>query len=105
MVYKEAGGSPTVTGLLDPADTSRLARLGTCPVYLQRYIAGDNVRVHVVGTEMFATESAGDAVDYRCRPSGSSSRRTRRPASRSTPDRDLVGTAIARLLSGQVLPR
>lgn len=57
----------TRTGLLDPADTSRLARLGTCPVYLQRCIPGRNVRVHVVETEVFATEVVSDAIDSRAR--------------------------------------
>lgn len=140
VIYKGAGGSRTITGLLDPADTSRLARLGTCPVYLQRYVAGTNVRVHVVGTEVFAVEITSDTVDYRLAPGelrparlpdGVADRcRTviaalglvlagidliRTPASEwffleanpspgftFYPDRDLVGMAIARLLSGQV---
>ena len=67
VIYKGAGGTRTRTGLLDPGDTSRLARLGTCPVYLQRYIPGSNVRVHVVDTELFATEIVSDAIDYRAR--------------------------------------
>lgn len=65
VIYKAAGGARTVTGLLDPADTRRLARLGTCPVYFQRYIAGRNVRVHVVGADVAAVEITSDAVDYR----------------------------------------
>ncbi len=67
VIYKGAGGMRTRTGLLDPADTSRLARLGTCPVYLQRCIPGRNVRVHVVETEVFATEVVSDAIDSRAR--------------------------------------
>lgn len=65
VIYKGAGGSRTITGLLDPADAGRLARLATCPTYLQRYIAGSNVRVHVVGADVFAVEVDSDAVDYR----------------------------------------
>lgn len=65
VVYKAAGGTRTYTGLLDLADTSRLERLSTCPVYLQRYIAGTNVRVHVVGADLFPVEIISDAVDYR----------------------------------------
>jgi hypothetical protein len=65
VIYKGAGGSRTITGLLDPADAGRLARLATCPTYLQRYIAGGNVRVHVVGADVFAVEVDSDAVDYR----------------------------------------
>jgi len=65
VIYKGAGGSRTITGLFDPADEGRLARLATCPTYLQRYIAGNNVRVHVVGADVFAVEVDSDAVDYR----------------------------------------
>jgi hypothetical protein len=65
VVYKGAGGSRTITGLLDPADRGRLAHLATCPTYLQRYIAGRNVRVHVAGEAVFAVEVDSDAVDYR----------------------------------------
>jgi hypothetical protein len=65
VVYKAAGGTRTYTGLLDLADVRRLHRLSTCPTYFQRYIAGTNVRVHVVGTDAFAVEIASDSVDYR----------------------------------------
>jgi IPT/TIG domain len=65
VVYKGAGGSRTITGLLDPADHGRLAHLATCPTYLQRYIVGSNVRVHVAGDAIFAVEIDSDAVDYR----------------------------------------
>jgi hypothetical protein len=65
VVYKAAGGTRTYTRLLDLADARRLERLGTCPTYFQRYIAGTNVRVHVVGTDVFPVEIISDAVDYR----------------------------------------
>jgi glutathione synthase/RimK-type ligase-like ATP-grasp enzyme len=65
VVYKAAGGTRTYTALLDMADTRRLGRLGTCPTYFQQFIAGTNVRVHVVGTELFGVEIHSDAVDYR----------------------------------------
>jgi hypothetical protein len=65
VIYKAAGGERTVTGLLDPTDTRRLERLSTCPTYFQKYIAGTNVRVHVVGGDISAVEITSDAVDYR----------------------------------------
>jgi hypothetical protein len=68
VIYKAAGGTRTYTGLLDLADTRRLERLSTCPTYFQRYIAGTNVRVHVVGTEAFPVEIISDAIDYRAAP-------------------------------------
>jgi len=68
VVYKGSGGTRTYTGLLDLADTRRLERLSTCPTYFQRYIAGTNVRVHVVGTDVFPVEIICDAIDYRAAP-------------------------------------
>jgi RimK-like ATP-grasp domain len=65
VVYKALGGTRTLAGLLDLADTRRLGRLSTCPTYLQRYIQGTNVRAHVIGTEVFATEIVTNAIDYR----------------------------------------
>jgi hypothetical protein len=65
VIYKGAGGTRTLTGLLDLSDSRRLERLSTCPTYLQRYIPGNNVRVHVVRADVFATEIATDEVDYR----------------------------------------
>lgn len=67
VIYKGASGTRTSPGLLDPADSNRLSRLGTCPVYFQRYIKGTNVRVHVVGTNVFPVEITSDALDYRTR--------------------------------------
>jgi RimK-like ATP-grasp domain len=65
VIYKAAGAERTITGLLDLADARRVERLSTCPVYFQRYIAGSNVRVHVVAAEIYAAEITSDAVDYR----------------------------------------
>lgn len=65
VIYKGASGTRTRPGRFDPANAGRLARLGACPVYFQRYVRGTNVRVHVVGTELFATEITSDALDYR----------------------------------------
>jgi RimK-like ATP-grasp domain len=65
VIYKAAGGTRTITGLLDLTDTRRLDRLSTCPIYFQKYIAGVNVRVHVVGRDVSAVEITSDAVDYR----------------------------------------
>jgi hypothetical protein len=65
VIYKAAGGTRTYTALLDMADVRRLERLSTCPTYFQEFIAGTNVRVHVVGTGLFGVEIRSDAVDYR----------------------------------------
>ena len=65
VIYKAAGGTRTLTGLLDLADARRLERLSTCPIYFQKYIEGSNVRVHVAGADVSAVEITSDAVDYR----------------------------------------
>lgn len=64
-VYKAAGGTRTYAAFFDPTDTDRLERLSTCPTYFQEYIAGTNVRVHVVGTRVFAVAISTDELDYR----------------------------------------
>jgi glutathione synthase/RimK-type ligase-like ATP-grasp enzyme len=39
------------------------------PVHLQRFVRGDDVRVHVIGEEIVATKIVSDALDYRVDPS------------------------------------
>lgn len=46
-------------------DDAGLERVGSCPVQLQEWIPGQDVRVHVVGHELFACEVIGDGDDYR----------------------------------------
>ena len=65
VIYKALGGTRTVTRLLDPTDDARLARIDTCPVHLQRFVRGTNVRVHVVGGQSWACEVAGQHTDWR----------------------------------------
>ena len=48
-----------------PEDESRLGMLAHLPTQFQAFIEGTNIRVHVVGNEVFATEIECDAVDYR----------------------------------------
>ena len=49
------------------ADKDLLRRLaqGTCPVIIQEYVAGRDVRVHTVTDRAFATEVSSSSVDYR----------------------------------------
>src|ERR1019366_7154596 len=46
-------------------DLERLDRVRTCPTQFQEWIPGTDVRVHVMGERLFATEVTTDAVDYR----------------------------------------
>jgi glutathione synthase/RimK-type ligase-like ATP-grasp enzyme len=50
---------------LDASDHAALDRLRHLPTQFQAYIDGVNVRAHVVGTEVYATEIQSEAIDYR----------------------------------------
>jgi hypothetical protein len=65
VVYKSVSGVRSRVARLRRADSGRLADVATCPTQLQRYVAGTDVRAHVVGLDVFATEVRCDADDYR----------------------------------------
>ncbi len=65
LIYKSASGIRSIVAFYDPRDGCRHADLRTCPTQFQRWIAGTDVRVHVVGDDVFACEVASPAVDYR----------------------------------------
>jgi len=65
VIYKSASGVRSIVRVLDPADRDRLERVRWCPTQFQAYVAGTDVRVHVIGREVFATEITSDATDYR----------------------------------------
>jgi glutathione synthase/RimK-type ligase-like ATP-grasp enzyme len=50
---------------LNEADLSRLDAVRHCPTQFQEWVDGVDIRVHVVGNEIFATELVSDACDYR----------------------------------------
>jgi glutathione synthase/RimK-type ligase-like ATP-grasp enzyme len=45
------------------SDDEGLDRVGSCPVQLQEWVPGQDVRVHVVGDELFACDVMGDGGD------------------------------------------
>jgi len=65
VVYKSVSGTRSRVQRLRPADLARLDDLAACPTQLQRRIPGTDVRVHVVGAQLFATRIRCDADDYR----------------------------------------
>ncbi|WP_103351560.1 RimK family alpha-L-glutamate ligase [Amycolatopsis sp. CA-128772] len=66
LVYKSISGVRSIVTAFDPAaDAGRLARVRWCPVQFQEQLDGPDVRVHVVGDRVFATEITTTAVDYR----------------------------------------
>jgi glutathione synthase/RimK-type ligase-like ATP-grasp enzyme len=66
VVYKSCSGVRSVVTAFDPAaDRDRLDRLRWCPVQFQERVTGPDVRVHVVGDEVYAALVESTAVDYR----------------------------------------
>lgn len=65
VVYKSISGVRSIVREVDAEDLARLDRIRSCPVQFQAYVDGRNVRVHTVGTEVFATGITTDATDYR----------------------------------------
>lgn len=65
LIYKSASGFRSVVRPLVSDDEARLEAIRWCPVLFQRRVPGFDVRVHVVGNELFATRIISDAVDYR----------------------------------------
>ncbi|HTU62061.1 MAG TPA: hypothetical protein VMF89_26570, partial [Polyangiales bacterium] len=70
VIYKSSSGERSIVTKLGDADLQRLDRLATVPVQFQELVAGRDVRVHVVGTELFAVAITSAAVDYRYDRSG-----------------------------------
>ncbi|HEV2719054.1 MAG TPA: RimK domain-containing protein ATP-grasp [Thermoanaerobaculia bacterium] len=65
VIYKSASGVRSIVGRLTPAHRAKLSRLSACPTQFQQWIAGTDVRVHVVGEEVFASEIESRSTDYR----------------------------------------
>jgi glutathione synthase/RimK-type ligase-like ATP-grasp enzyme len=65
VVYKSISGVRSVVATVSAADSDRLESLRWCPAQFQAYVPGVDVRVHVVGSEVFATRVRSAAVDYR----------------------------------------
>jgi hypothetical protein len=65
VVYKSVSGIRSIVKRLDRAGANRLVDITNCPTQLQEYVSGTDVRVHVVGDEIFAAEVRSEADDYR----------------------------------------
>ena len=65
LIYKSISGVRSIVAELDVTDRARLERIRWCPVQFQQRVAGTDIRVHVVGEDVHATEIASDGVDYR----------------------------------------
>lgn len=65
IIFKSISAIRSIVRELNPRDKGRLRRLRNLPTQFQEFIDGVNVRVHVVGKRVFATEIATEATDYR----------------------------------------
>jgi hypothetical protein len=65
VVYKSISGVRSVVSRLHRAHLSRLRDVASCPTQFQEHIAGLDYRLHIVGDDLFASEIASPADDYR----------------------------------------
>jgi hypothetical protein len=65
LVYKSVSGVRSVVNVLDDGRLDDLGDVANSPTQFQAYVPGRDVRVHIVGDEVFATEIRSRAYDYR----------------------------------------
>jgi len=65
IVYKSISGVRSIVQVLSDEDLKRIDRIRVCPTQFQVCVEGTDVRVHVVGDEVFATRVNSVATDYR----------------------------------------
>jgi glutathione synthase/RimK-type ligase-like ATP-grasp enzyme len=65
VIFKSIGGVRSIVRKLSPQYLKRLPLLRNGPTQFQALIAGDDIRVHVVADQCFATRIRCSSVDYR----------------------------------------
>jgi len=65
VIYKSVSGVRSIVNVLGDAQLERLADVANAPTQFQEYVPGTDVRVHVVGAEVYATQVRSRAHDYR----------------------------------------
>jgi glutathione synthase/RimK-type ligase-like ATP-grasp enzyme len=65
IIYKSVSGTRSIVNLLVDSGSERISRVANAPTQFQEYVQGNDIRVHVVGSEVFATEVRSTAPDYR----------------------------------------
>ncbi len=65
VIYKSVSGVRSIVTRLRPEHRERLPDVSHCPTQFQEYIEGTDIRIHVVGEEVFGCEILSDADDYR----------------------------------------
>jgi hypothetical protein len=65
LIYKSISFVRSIVQTLEEEDLARLGHIRWCPVQFQEYVDGTNVRVHVLGRQIFATAIYTSVTDYR----------------------------------------
>ncbi len=65
VIFKSVSSVRSIVRTVTADDLNRLDQLRICPVQFQERVEGYDVRVHVVGEEVFATRITTTGVDYR----------------------------------------
>jgi hypothetical protein len=65
IIYKSISGTRSIVQTLEDTDLDRLESIRWCPTQFQQFVPGTNLRVHVVGDEVYATAILSDVTDYR----------------------------------------
>src|SRR5262249_48041011 len=65
IIYKSLSGVRSIVRRVDAAQLARLPLLRHGAAPFQPFLPGDNVRVHTVGDQLFATRVRCTSVDYR----------------------------------------
>ncbi len=65
IIYKSVSGLRSIVTEFEEEDDSRLEAIRFCPTQFQALVEGLDVRVHVIGDEVFATAIESNGTDYR----------------------------------------
>lgn len=65
VIYKSISGVRSIVKSLEPGDFHRLEQIRWCPTQFQEFVEGNDIRVHVVDSKVFATIILSEATDYR----------------------------------------
>jgi glutathione synthase/RimK-type ligase-like ATP-grasp enzyme len=65
VIFKSVSSERSIVRLLGDVKMNDLEKVRNLPTQFQAFVPGTNIRVHVAGTELFATEIRTEAVDYR----------------------------------------
>ena len=65
VIYKSISYVRSIVQTVTEKDMARLGHIRWCPVQFQAYIEGVDMRVHTLGSQVFATRIHSSATDYR----------------------------------------